>query len=311
VRPSAARSRMRVRIHRMPSGSRPFTGSSNSRTAGSPSNAAAMPRRWLMPSENRPARRRATASSPTSPSTSSTRRLWMPLLWARQSRWWYAVRPPCTARASSRAPTSRMGTGSSAYRRPRTVTVPLVGASRPRIMRMVVVLPAPLGPRKPVTRPGVTVQVRSSTATARPKCLVNPRSSIMPPMVAREDGPLRKGPVRFLGADPGCAGGPPGTHRNISAPTRRAATIGRRRSTGPSARPPLALLPCRKHVDLAAGPPAACPGKAEQSPLATPHLGRPCGSGLSRGAGSGGRGTRRAPARRRPQRCPREHAVRR
>jgi hypothetical protein len=34
------------------------------------------------------------------------------------------------------------------------------------------------------------------------------------------------------------------------------------------------------------------------------------GLGLSRAAGSGGRGSRRAPARRRPQRCPREHTVR-
>ena len=57
VRPSAARRRSRVRIHRMPSGSRPFTGSSHSRTGGSPSSAAASPRRWLMPSENAPARR--------------------------------------------------------------------------------------------------------------------------------------------------------------------------------------------------------------------------------------------------------------
>ena len=36
---------------------------------------------------------------------------------------------------------------------------------RPRMQRIVVVLPEPLGPRKPVTRPGSTVTVRSSTAT--------------------------------------------------------------------------------------------------------------------------------------------------
>ena len=41
---------------------------------------------------------------------------------------------------------------------------PAVAASRPRISRMVVDLPAPLGPRNPVTRPGCTVKERRSTA---------------------------------------------------------------------------------------------------------------------------------------------------
>jgi hypothetical protein len=35
-------------------------------------------------------------------------------------------------------------------------------------MRIVVVFPAPLGPRKPVTIPGRTVKLRSSTATVSP-----------------------------------------------------------------------------------------------------------------------------------------------
>ena len=43
-----------------------------------------------------------------------------------------------------------------------------LGASRPRTMRMVVDLPAPLGPRKPVTRPGWTTKETSSTATVLP-----------------------------------------------------------------------------------------------------------------------------------------------
>src|SRR5689334_4402705 len=113
VRPSAASARMRVRTQWMPSGSRPFTGSSKMRTAGSPRSAAAMPSRWLMPSERPFARRLATSSRPTVRSTSSTRPRGMPLLWARQSRWSRARRPPCTALASSRAPTSRMGAGRS------------------------------------------------------------------------------------------------------------------------------------------------------------------------------------------------------
>ena len=52
VRPSAARVFIRFLIHKMPSGSSPLTGSSNMSTLGSPSKVAAIPRRWLMPSEN-------------------------------------------------------------------------------------------------------------------------------------------------------------------------------------------------------------------------------------------------------------------
>ncbi len=46
-------------------------------------------------------------------------------------------------------------------------------------MRMVVDLPAPFGPRKPVTTPGRTVKVSSSTTVLSPYLLVSPSSSIM------------------------------------------------------------------------------------------------------------------------------------
>ncbi len=51
---------------------------------------------------------------------------------------------------------------------PLTRTEPLVGSSRPRIIRMVVDFPAPFGPRNPVTVPGWTVNVRSETAALAP-----------------------------------------------------------------------------------------------------------------------------------------------
>ena len=51
---------------------------------------------------------------------------------------------------------------------PLTRAVPDVGLSRPMIMRMVVDLPEPFGPRNPVTTPGVTSKLRSSTATVLP-----------------------------------------------------------------------------------------------------------------------------------------------
>ncbi|KRC95336.1 hypothetical protein ASE41_05980 [Streptomyces sp. Root264] len=115
VRPSAARAFIRLRTQRMPSGSRPLTGSSKSSTWGSPSRAAAMPSRWPMPREKPLERLRATSWRPTTPSTSSTRRAGMPDSWARLSRWLRACRPPCTALASSRAPTWRAALGSRRY----------------------------------------------------------------------------------------------------------------------------------------------------------------------------------------------------
>jgi hypothetical protein len=45
--------------------------------------------------------------------------------------------------------------------------------------RNVVVLPAPFGPRKPVTRPGRTVKLSPSTAVTGPERLLRPLTSIM------------------------------------------------------------------------------------------------------------------------------------
>ena len=48
--------------------------------------------------------------------------------------------------------------------KPPTDTVPAVGGMKPVIMRMVVDLPAPFGPRKPSTSPRSTENETSSTA---------------------------------------------------------------------------------------------------------------------------------------------------
>ena len=63
------------------------------------------------------------------------------------------------------------------------VAVPEEGCTSPSSMRKVVVLPEPFGPRKPVTRPGSTVNDRSSTARTGPKVLERPRISIGSPRV--------------------------------------------------------------------------------------------------------------------------------
>src|SRR5215211_7866755 len=57
---------------------------------------------------------------------------------------------------------------------------PLSGSERPTSIRIVVVLPAPLGPRKPVTVPGSQRNVRSETMVRPPSCLVSASVWIMP-----------------------------------------------------------------------------------------------------------------------------------
>ena len=58
--------------------------------------------------------------------------------------------------------------GWSAVSVPNTVTRPSAGFSKVVIMRMVVVLPAPLGPSSPNVSPGSILRSRWSTATWPP-----------------------------------------------------------------------------------------------------------------------------------------------
>src|SRR4051812_39721007 len=60
------------------------------------------------------------------------------------------------------------------------VAVPAVGLTRLSTMRSVVVLPAPFGPRKPVTRPGSTTNDKLSTALTLRYCFVRPETTICP-----------------------------------------------------------------------------------------------------------------------------------
>src|SRR5512142_592700 len=68
--------------------------------------------------------------------------------------------------------------GSCPRSRPRTRARPEVGASRPVSILMVVLLPAPLGPRKPKNAPEGTESVRSATAGFPSKTRVRPSVSI-------------------------------------------------------------------------------------------------------------------------------------
>src|ERR1700730_5123916 len=82
------------------------------------------------------------------------------------------------ALASKRPPTSRSGKARSRYALPLILTDPASGASRPMIIRIVVDLPDPFGPRNPVTWPGLTSNERSSTATVSWYRFVTPLTSI-------------------------------------------------------------------------------------------------------------------------------------
>src|SRR5438128_4019468 len=62
--------------------------------------------------------------------------------------------------------------------RPSMVTSPAVGRSRPVSILMVVLLPAPLGPRNPKKRPRGTSKETSSTATFFRKALVRWRTTM-------------------------------------------------------------------------------------------------------------------------------------
>ena len=114
---------------------------------------------------------------PDDPSTSSTRSRGSP------------ARP--RASAGGCVPSGRMGTGrldvdpeqrasgcAASTGAPWISARPAVGRAIPTIAFSAVVLPAPFGPRKPVTAPGRTLNDKSSTATSSPYRFVRPSTVI-------------------------------------------------------------------------------------------------------------------------------------
>src|SRR4051795_13384801 len=59
---------------------------------------------------------------------------------------------------------------------PRTIAWPPSGGRSPSRISTVVVLPAPLGPSRPKTSPGITSKSMPSTARTSPYCLTRPRT---------------------------------------------------------------------------------------------------------------------------------------
>ena len=78
--------------------------------------------------------------------------------------------PGCRARGSGRSSTAEL---------------PASGSERPTSIRIVVVLPAPLGPRNPVTVPGSQRKETSLTTVRPPRRFVSPVASIMAASIGR------------------------------------------------------------------------------------------------------------------------------
>jgi hypothetical protein len=72
----------------------------------------------------------------------------------------------------------------------------------PKIARIVVVLPAPFGPRNPTTWPDETQNDRSSSAVSMPKRRVNPEISSTRPPAAGVPVSGNPGVVAFPGTLP-------------------------------------------------------------------------------------------------------------
>src|ERR1700677_3605054 len=70
---------------------------------------------------------------------------------------------------------------------PSTRRVPSLSGLMQEIIRMVEVLPAPLGPRKPKDSPRAMVKSTPSTATKSPKRLVSPWASTIGPSAVPSD----------------------------------------------------------------------------------------------------------------------------
>src|SRR5262245_42713782 len=102
-----------------------------------------------------------------------------------------------------------MASVSLAMSKPATEPRPAVGRSSPARILMVVVLPAPFGPRKPKISPGRTAKVTPSTAVKRPKPLVSPSTSTAggagSPVADRTGSPAAGIAARLRLARPGFA----------------------------------------------------------------------------------------------------------
>ena len=182
VVPSSARLRTTCHSCIRLSGSRPVVGSSRNSTLGAPTMLAARSRRRRMPPENvlvRPGgvgevdEVRAGARRGRRRRSCAARRA------GRPSRGWpRAVNRSSTVAAWAATPIrDRTSAAWVATSKPATEARPVVGTDRVVSMRIAVVLPAPLCPRRPRTEPVGTSRSRSRTAQCSPKRLPRPSAT--------------------------------------------------------------------------------------------------------------------------------------
>ena len=165
--PSDRSSRIRSHTAWRLCGSIPALGSSRNTSSGRPMIAAARASRWRCPPDRRRTVVRAnevmprrSASGPTSSGVAYIEARWRSISSGRTP----VGSPPSwsmTPTRGRRARASRCGSS------PRTRTVPLSGTRSPSQHSIVVVLPAPFGPRTAVTWPAGAVRSSPET-TARP-----------------------------------------------------------------------------------------------------------------------------------------------
>src|SRR5437773_5033224 len=200
------------------------SGSSMSSTGGSNTTARARATRCCCPPESCLGYRDSKPWSRTRPSAASTRVRTSAFERLRISRgyatFWNTVRWGNSAYCWNTTPMLRLWAGVSVMSSPPTRISPLVGSSKPAIIRKVVVLPEPLGPSRVRSIPLSILNDRSSTTRVAPNALTSPRTSSV---AAR----IRKPPARpGIPARSCITGGHP--HRT-RAPTPSSAAIGSRR----------------------------------------------------------------------------------
>jgi hypothetical protein len=167
VTPVPARSPSARRISRISAGSSPFVGSSSSSISGAPIMACAIPRRCRIPCEYVFTLRRTSSPSPASASAGPRDGAGQRARPARQYSSRFRIPDTCGMNAgrSIIAPTRASTASPGVTRRPSRDVAPRLGRTSPSIIRSVVVLPAPLGPSRPTTRPGSTEKDSASTAS--------------------------------------------------------------------------------------------------------------------------------------------------
>ena len=173
-RPCCASSRMAVQNERRPSTSMPVVGSSSSSRAGSESRAIANRSRCCSPPEHLATLRFAICAMPALSSTASTglvsaKRL---AVYCTVSRTLRSLSSPPVCMTAATRPRAMACRGAM----PNTSTRPAVGWDRPSTMSIVVVLPAPFGPRKATISPGWISRSIPRTACTSPKVFVTPSS---------------------------------------------------------------------------------------------------------------------------------------